>query len=67
MYLRYRYALGCEMLCSEVADSFYLAALLPGRAVGWFRIHRCMVKLTKRLGPVGIIADEWYTQRNVRY
>lgn len=51
MYLKYRYALGYETLCKEVADSFtwrrFCRIALDGRVPD----PTTLMKLTKRLGP----------------
>jgi IS5 family transposase len=52
MYLKYRYGLGYETLCKEVADSFTWRRFCRIEIDGRVPDPTTLMKLTKRLGPV---------------
>jgi len=56
MYLKYRYGLGYETLCSEVADSFTWRRFCRIGLTGRVPDPTTLMKLTKRLGP-GLVEE----------
>jgi IS5 family transposase len=56
MYLKYRYGLGYETLCKEVADSFTWRRFCRIALAGRVPDPSTLMKLTKRLGP-GLVEE----------